>query len=384
MPSRTMETVKGNRSTTSKSKASTSVARIDLGSVDDLRILDEHGKVNPDLDPQLPAEELRRVHRAMVLTRALDVRMLNMQRQGQMGTFAPGLGQEATQIGQVHPLTNVDWFSPSYRSFGAQMWRGWPIEQLMLLWDGYFTGFAPPEGVNDLPFSIVIGSHVPMAVGIGMGMRSRKASSAVVTNFGDGALSEGAVAESLNFASVFEAPVVFVCENNGYAISTPIEKQSGIGELVRRGPGFGIPSIRVDGNDILAMIAACTAAVDRARRGDGPTFIEAVTYRMSVHTTADDPSVYRDDSETEAWKAKCPIARFETYLRNANVMQDDDFTAVREACDTQVVEGRNAFRELAKADPHEVFDYMFETMPPELREQQQEYFERLMRKGITR
>jgi TPP-dependent pyruvate/acetoin dehydrogenase alpha subunit len=136
---------------------------IELGRIEELRILDEHGRADDALDPKLSSEELQRVYRAMVLTRKLDLRMLNMQRQGEMGTFAPGLGQEATQIGQVFPLSKRDWYSPSYRSFGAQLWRGWEIERLLLLWDGFFEGFAPPEDVNDLPFSIVIGSHVPLA-----------------------------------------------------------------------------------------------------------------------------------------------------------------------------------------------------------------------------
>jgi pyruvate dehydrogenase E1 component alpha subunit len=392
MSSPTIETAAGHRSKKKApnagcadgSPATGSVKQLDLGSVQDLSILSETGEVNTALDPTLPAEELRRIYRAMILTRKLDTRMLNMQRQGQMGTFAPGFGQEATQIGQVYALTSGDWFSPSYRSFGAQMWRGWPIDQLMLLWDGFFAGFAPPEGVNDMPFSIVIGSHVPVAVGIGMGMRYRGDAHAVVTNFGDGALSEGAVSEALNFAAVYKAPVVFVCENNGYAISTPIEKQHAVKELVRRGPGFGLESIRVDGNDILAMITACTNAVERARRGDGATFIEAVTYRMSVHTTADDPKVYRDDSESAQWEKKCPIARFETYLRNTGTMTDEDFTRVAEECEKEVLAGRDRFRERAQADPHEIFEFMFEDMPPELREQRREYFERLARKGIER
>ncbi len=355
---------------------------IDLGTIDQLQILDEQGNVDESLDPNLPAEELKKIYRAMMLTRKLDLRMLAMQRQGEMGTFAPGIGQEATQIGQVHPLLQKDWFSPSYRSFGAQLWRGWTLEGLLLLWAGYFEGFEIPGGVNDLPFSIVIGSHVLPATGIAMGIRSRGENAVVVTNFGDGASSQGAVSEAFNFAAVFCAPVVFVLENNGWAISIPVEKQCGVKELARRGPAFGIPSIRVDGNDILAMIVASHRAVEHARSGKGPYLIEAVTYRMSVHTTADDPKVYRKDEEVKEWEKKDPIRRFEIYLRNKGVLKDADFARIAEECEKEVLEAREVFRKRAKAKPREVFDFMYEQLPPELEEQKQEYLSRLDRKGV--
>ena len=355
---------------------------IDLGDLEDLSILNERGEVDAALEPDLPDVELRRVHRAMVLTRKLDLRMLAMQRQGEMGTFAPGMGQEATQIGQVYPLTSDDWFSPSYRCFGAQLWRGWAIDQLLLLWDGFHAGFAPPDGVNDLPFSIVIGSHVPLATGVAMAMRNRGDRSVMLTNFGDGAFSQGIVAESMNFAAVFKAPIVFVVENNGWAISTPIEKQSGVMELARRAPGYGIPAIRADGNDILAMIVATTRAVEHARSGAGPFLIEAVTYRMSLHTTADDPKVYRNDDEVKAWEGKCPIARFEAYLKNKGLLDDELIQRIAAECEQEVLAGRESFRRKAKADPREVFDFVYEKLTPELEAQKAEYFKKLNRKGV--
>lgn len=350
--------------------------------IEHLQILDDDGRADPALDPGLEPDALRRIHRAMVLTRALDVRMLAMQRQGQMGTFAPGFGQEATQIGQVYPLRADDWFAPSYRSFGAQLWRGWTIEQLMLLWDGFFEGFAVPEGVNDLPFSIVIGSHVPMAVGVAMAMAARGRDTVVLTNFGDGATSQGAVSEAMNFAAVYRSPVVFVCENNGYAISMPVEKQAAIPSLALRGVGFGIPSVRVDGNDVLAMIVATQRAIDCARRGEGPTFIEAVTYRIGVHTTADDPRVYRREEEVERWRARCPIARFERYLQRRGVADEAHCAAVARECEQEVLEARERFRQRAVPRPREVFDFVYAQLPPELVRQREEYLQRLERKGI--
>jgi pyruvate dehydrogenase E1 component alpha subunit len=355
---------------------------LDLGSIEFLQILSEDGSCADDLAPDLSHDDLKRVHRAMVLTRKLDQRMLAMQRQGEMGTFAPGIGQEATQIGQVYPLEKRDWYSPSYRSFGAQLWRGWSIEQLLLLWDGFFEGFAPPDDVNDLPFSIVIGSHLPLAVGIAMGIRIRKEQAVALCNFGDGALSQGIVAEAMNFAAVFKSPCVFVCENNGYAISMPAEKQHAVKELARRAPGFGMPGVTVDGNDVLAMIRAAQAAVDHARSGKGPYFIEAVTYRLSLHTTADDPRVYRKDEEVEAWKAKCPIARFERYLIKRDVLTQDDCERIARECEQEVLDARERFRQRAVANPKEVFDYMYAKLPPELEAQKQEYLAKLKRKGV--
>lgn len=345
--------------------------------VEDLSILDEVGQADAALEPTLDDEALLRVYRAMVVTRKLDERMIKMQRQGEMGTFAPGRGQEATQIGQVYPLKEGDWFSPSYRSFGAQIWRGWPIEQLLLLWDGYFEGFAPPEGVNDLPFSIVIGSHVPMAVGVAMGLQYRESSSVMLTNFGDGASSEGDVSEALNFAAVYKAPVVFVCENNGYAISTPVTQQTAVTSLAHRAPAFGMPGIRVDGNDVLAMIAATQKAVDRARAGDGPTLIEAVTFRMEMHTTADDPTVYRNNGQVAAWQNKDPITRFEKYILAKGVMDERAVTEISAEAEEQVRSARGRFRDRAIPNPRDAFDFVYTELTPELEEQRTGYLRKL-------
>ncbi len=354
---------------------------IDLGHIEVLQILNEHGEVDGGLDPQIPDDSLLEIYRAMVLARVFDERMLIMQRQGQMGTFAPNIGQEACIIGQVVPLTEHDWFAPSYRSFGAQLMRGWSMERLMRLWAGFHDGFPPPEDVNDLPFSIVIGSHVLPAVGIAMGMRYKQRNECVVVNFGDGASSQGAVSEALNFAAVYEAPVVFVCENNGWAISTPIQKQTTNDVLATRGTSYGIPSIRVDGNDILAMICATQEAANRARNGDGPTFIEAVTYRMSLHTTADDPTVYRDEKEVEPWHSRCPIARFETYLKNKGLLTNDAIQKILESCEEEVIKARDAFYEMPPANPSEIFDHLYESIPEELIDQRTEYLRRLRQKG---
>jgi TPP-dependent pyruvate/acetoin dehydrogenase alpha subunit len=328
------------------------VKRIDLGQIENLQILNERGEADAARAPDLDDDQLLRIHRAMVLTRKLDLRMLAMQRQGQMGTFAPGLGQEAAQIGQVYPMTPSDWFVPSYRSLGAQLWRGWTLEGLLLLWDGYFEGFEVPQGVNDLPFSIVVGAHVPVATGLGMGIKQRGDDAAVLTNLGDG------------------------------AISIPTHKQAATTELARRGPGFGLPSIRVDGNDILAMIVATTSALERARSGGGPTLIEAVTYRMSLHTTADDPTVYRPEAEVEQWKPRDPLLRFEKYLSGRGLLDDEKIERVGSECEQEVLDARERFRQRATPNAREIFDYMYEKLPPWLEAQKREYVEKLDRKGV--
>ena len=355
---------------------------IDLGRIECLQILDENGDIEEGLHPDIEDNELLRVHRAMLLSRAFDSRMLAMQRQGQMGTFAPNLGQEACMIGQVWPLDADDWFSPSYRAFGAQIWRGWSMERLMTLWAGYHDGFPPPDDVKDLPFSIVIGSHVLPATGIAMAMRRAKDPHCMVVNFGDGAFSQGAITEAMNFAAVDKAPVVFVCENNGWAISTPLEKQAGNEVLAARGAGYGVHSIRVDGNDILAMMTAMKEACDRARRGEGPTLIEAITFRMSLHTTADDPTVYRDESLVEPWHNRCPIRRFELWLTRTDRLTTQDCDRIRAECEQEVLDAREHFRKNATAKPREIFDHIYETITPELEAQRMAYLRRLDRKGV--
>lgn len=359
------------------------VDAINLGSIDVIQILDESGEVvNRALEPDLSDGELLRIYRGMVRSRCFDLRMFAMQRQGEMGTFAPGLGQEATQIGQVYPMRQSDWYSPSYRSIGAQVWRGWTMEQLLLLWAGFFEGFAIPAGVNELPFSIVIGSHVPVATGVAMGIKVRKDDGVVVTNFGDGASSQGVVAEAFNFAAVYKAPIVFIVESNGWAISTRLEKQAGNPVLASRGVGFGMPAVRVDGNDVLGMIAACTRAIEHARSGQGPFLVEAVTYRMSLHTTADDPKVYRGDDEVKAWETKCPIRRFEAYLKGKDLLDDAMIEQINEEIEKEVIVARERFRELAVVRPGEIFDFVYKELPADLHEQKAEYLERLKRKGV--
>ncbi len=341
--------------------------------VDELSIMDVDGNVDRALVPEINSDQLIKLYRHMVLTRVLDERMIRMQRQGKLGTFAPCRGQEATQIGYIYPMRTEDWVVPSYRAPGAQVWRGWSIEQILLYWNGFEEGARTPDGVNDLPIAIPVGSHPILAVGIGMAMTLRGDKKVVLTAFGDGATSEGDVLEALNFAGVYQAPVVFVCENNQYAISLPRTRQTRSETIAQKAIAFGFDGIKVDGNDIFAMIAATQAAVDTARSGGGPTLIEAFTYRMEMHTTADDPKKYRDDAEVKAWEKKCPIERFQKYLIRGGIIDDAMVADIRKDADEGVKRGVAAFEKLCVPKPRQMFDYTFATLPAELQAQKEEF-----------
>ncbi|HEY4911816.1 MAG TPA: pyruvate dehydrogenase (acetyl-transferring) E1 component subunit alpha, partial [Methylomirabilota bacterium] len=282
--------------------------------IERLSILDSEGNLDTALEPKLAADDVKRLYRAMVLGRRLDERMLKLQRQGRIGTFAPIKGQEAAQIGSVFTLRPGDWLVPSFRETGAMLWRGWPIEKILSLYAGRLEGSSPGPEQRDLPVTIPVATQLPHAVGLAYGIQYRGEDAVVMTYFGDGATSEGDFHEACNFAGVWHVPVVFVCQNNQWAISVPLKKQTNSRTIAQKAIAYGFPGIQVDGNDVLAVYAASREAVDRAQAGEGPTLIECVTYRLGVHTTADDPTKYRTDEEVKAWEQKDPLTRFRAYL----------------------------------------------------------------------
>ena len=279
-----------------------------------LSILDEHGDLDQDLEPAIPDELLLKLHRAMLLARRFDERMLSLQRQGRIGTFPPIKGQEAAQLGAAAVLRPSDWMVPAFREMAAEIWRGRSLESILLYYDGFDEGGRIPDDRNDLPISVPVGSQILHAVGLAWAIKYRGKDEVVMTFFGDGATSEGDFHEAMNFAGVFQTPVVFVCQNNQWAISIPRSKQTRSETLAQKALAYGMPGIQVDGNDVLAVYAAASEAVERARSGGGPTLIECVTYRLAMHTTADDPKRYRTDAEVEEWRRKDPITRFQNYL----------------------------------------------------------------------
>ncbi|HSE93379.1 MAG TPA: pyruvate dehydrogenase (acetyl-transferring) E1 component subunit alpha, partial [Methylomirabilota bacterium] len=291
-------------------------------SVEHLSILDSDGNLDAALEPDLPPDQLKAIYRAMLLGRRLDERMVRLQRQGRIGTFAPIKGQEASQIGSVWTLRPTDWMVPSFRETAAMLRRGWPIEKLLLFFAGYLEGGRPAPEQRDLPVTIPVATQLPHAVGLAYAAQYRGDDVVVMAYFGDGATSEGDFHEALNFAGVWHVPVVFVCQNNQWAISVPLKKQTHSRTLAQKALAYGLPGIQADGNDVLAVYAASREAVDRARAGDGPTLIECVTYRLGMHTTADDPTKYRTEEEVRAWERKDPLTRFAAYLGKRNLLED--------------------------------------------------------------
>jgi pyruvate dehydrogenase E1 component alpha subunit len=349
-----------------------------------LSILDEDGQLDQDLEPTLGGEVLLKLHRTMLLGRMFDERMLIMQRQGRIGTFAPIKGQEASQLGAVAPLVPDDWIVPAFRETIAEAWRGKSLVNVLLLYAGYNEGGQIPDNLNNLPVSIPVGTQPLHAVGIAYAMKYRKKDNVAMVFFGDGATSEGDFHEAMNFAGVFQAPVVFVCQNNHWAISIPRSKQTRSDTLAQKAMAYGMPGIQVDGNDILAVYSAAKEAVDRARSGGGPTLIENVTYRMSVHTTADDPKRYRTDEEVEKWIKRDPIPRFQKYLKGKDLLSDDKIGEIEEEIRAEIKEVEEEFnrRTEKRPDPAAMFDHLLADLPPYVIEQKRE-LERDLREGKT-
>ena len=347
--------------------------RLDLDPIDALSILDEQGEVDPALEPAIPPDDLRRLYRTFLLARRFDERMLLLQRQGRIGTYLPARGHEAAVLGSVYPLRSTDWLVPVWREWAAYVWRGWPLENLILLYAGLSEGTAVPPGIRDLPVCVPMGTHVPHAVGLAYAARVRREDSVALCYFGDGASSEGIVQEAMNFAGAFQAPVVFVCVNNQWAISIPRSRQTRAKTLAHRAVAYGFPGIQVDGNDLLAMVVATREAVARAREGHGPTLIEAVTYRLLGHSTADDPAKYRNEADVALWEAKEPLPRLRRYLTAKGVVDDALHVRLEAEVDAEVRAAiERAEARMRAASPLEMFDHVYGDVPAEVARQREE------------
>lgn len=344
-----------------------------------LQILDENGKLDADLDPRIPDDELLRIYRFMRLTRAADDRMLNLQRQGRIGTFAPCTGQEATMVTAACAMTDDDWFAGSFREFGARLVLGEEITSALVYYNGFEEGNVTPEAVGGrlLPINIIIASQMLQAVGIAYAKKYRGEDGVVVAMMGDGATSQGDFHEALNFASVWNVPVVFVIQNNQWAISMPRSKQTHSRTLAQKAGAYDMPGVQVDGNDVLSVYAAVTEAMKRARSGEGPTLIEAVTYRLKMHTTADDPRKYRtEEEEAGAW-AREPLIRFSKYLQDKGLWDEEkeaELTAENQAKIEAAVE---AFESMTDFKPDAPFDHVYGSPHPEIERQRREFLDDL-------
>ncbi len=346
-------------------------------SLEYLSILDEDGEVDSDLEPDIDDDLLKDMYRCMLLSRRFDERMLSLHGEGRMGTFAPIKGQEASQVGAAAVLQEKDWLFPSFREMAAEIWRGKKLENILLVYTGYNEGGEIPPEKHILPVCIPVGSHLPYAAGMMYAAKFKKSEEVGMVFFGDGATSEGDFHEAMNFAAVFQVPLVFVCQNNQWAISVPRSRQSRSKTLAQKALAYGMPGIQVDGNDMLAVYSAAGEAVERARSGDGPTMIECVTYRMSVHTTADDPRKYRSEDEEEQWSEKDPLDRFRNYLQKKELLSDEKISSLEEEVEKQIQDAVDSWekRQEEAAGPAAMFDHVFAQLPSYTKEQRDSFKE---------
>ncbi len=344
--------------------------------VEKLSILSADGKLDADLEPKIDDADLRKLFKTMLSSRMFDERLLQMQRQGRIGTYGPTKGQEAASLGVAYTLTADDWLVPSFRETAAMLWRGWPMSTIMLWWGGNEEGSIPPENVNDLPICVPVASQCQHAMGIAWGAKLRGDGTVCVGFVGDGGTSEGDFHEAMNFAAVYNVPMVMIVQNNQWAISIPREKQTASQTIAQKAIAYGIDGIQVDGNDILAMIVAAREAVEKARKGGGPTLIEAVTYRLSMHTTADDPKKYRKEEDVKKWEPKDPLIRFRKYLQDKKLLTDKVEKVIEEEIAAELKKGVEAY-ERHVIDKYGMFKHMYAEMTPDLKRQMAELKEYL-------
>ncbi|MGW0248930.1 pyruvate dehydrogenase (acetyl-transferring) E1 component subunit alpha [Nocardia goodfellowii] len=340
---------------------------------DGRRVFDrEHAALVADVGP----EQLRALYQDLVVTRRIDTEATALQRQGQLGLWPPLLGQEAAQVGSARALHPDDYVFCSYREAAVAYCRGVQPRELTRLWRGVAHYCWDPDVARMTNPNIVVGAQGLHATGYAYAAHLDGAEIATIAYFGDGATSQGDIAEALGFASSWSAPVVFFCQNNGWAISAPVRVQSAT-PIVRRAYGYGIPGTQVDGNDVLAVLAVTRQAIQRARAGGGPSFIEAMTYRMGPHTTADDPSRYRAAAETEEWKRRDPIDRLRRLLEREGLYDKHFEREVAAEADRVAHQLRSATIEMPDPEPTELFDHVYSTPHPLITQQRREYLEYL-------
>jgi pyruvate dehydrogenase E1 component alpha subunit len=343
-----------------------------------LQVIFADGHPEESVEPKISESELKRIYRAMVLTRTFDSKALNLQRQGRIGFYVPCAGQEAAQIGSAYALRDEDWMLPTYRDLGVAILRGIPpkvlLAHLMGNSEDPMLGRQMPnhwgfKKINFVSIASTIAAHLPVAVGVAMGIKLKREDKVVMAFHGDGATSSGDFHAAYNFAGVFKSPIVFICENNGWAISLPSSRQTASKTFAQKALAYGFEGVRVDGNDVLAVISAARAAVEKARRGEGPTMIECLTYRMGPHSTSDDPNRYRTKKEIEDWKAKDPIERFRGYLERRGYWTKDFEDSLRSAIDSEINSALKAEENVREPQLETMFNGVYAEMPWNIEEQ---------------
>lgn len=339
-----------------------------------LRIMDKDGKItNKEMMPELDDQQIVDAYKLIHYSRMVDLKAVSYQRQGRMYTYPPNLGQEAAAVGVSTVMRDIDWLVPAYRELGAYLTKGATPKDIYLYWGGHEDGSRFPGAPNLLPIAVPIATQLLHAVGIAHGLKYQEKEGVVFTFIGDGGTSEGDFHEAMNFAAVWKVPVVFLCQNNQYAISLPTKKQTAVECIAVKAVAYGMPGIRVDGNDFFSCYAAAKQAHEYAQSGNGPVFIEALTYRRGAHTTADDPTRYRTKEEEQAWEDKDPALRLKKYLIDKKLWTEEQESELLERYNKEVEAQFLEFESYPKYKLEDVFQYMYTKMPSHLAKQKQTY-----------
>ncbi|MDQ3931981.1 MAG: pyruvate dehydrogenase (acetyl-transferring) E1 component subunit alpha [Actinomycetota bacterium] len=348
-----------------------------------LQILDPAGnfREHDEYPLDLKDDDFQTLYRYLVVARSVDKEAMNLQRQGQLAVYPSHLGQEAAQVGSAFAMADQDWAFTSYREIAVAIVRGVDPVSILHFFRGTWLSHHDPYEHNFAPMTISIGTQCPHAVGFAMGAKLDGAPIVTLAYFGDGATSEGDTHEALNFAGVFQAPCVFLCQNNQYAISVPLSQQTRAPSIAHKAVGYGIPGLRCDGNDVLAAYAAAKKAVERARVGGGPTLVEAVTYRVEAHTTSDDPNRYRSEEEREYWATFDPIIRMETFLKDRELWSDEFAAAADDEARECAARVRADIYDAPHGDPLELFDHVYVDPPHDYERQRAQLRAELDRKA---
>lgn len=343
-----------------------------------IQILNEDGKiVNEDAMPDLSDDDLVELMRRMVYTRVLDQRSIALNRQGRLVFYAPTAGQEASQLGSQFALEQDDFILPGYRDVPQLIWQGLPLYQAFLFSRGHYHGNQMPEDVQALSPQIIIGAQITQAAGVALGMKRRGKKNVAITYTGDGGASQGDFYEGVNFAGAYQAPAIFIVQNNRFAISVPVEKQSAAKTIAQKSVAMGIPGFLVDGMDVLAVYKVVQEARERAVNGDGPTLIETLTYRYGPHTMAgDDPTRYRTEDMDSEWEKKDPIVRFRKFLEDKGLWSEEKENEVMEKAKEEIKTAIKKADKQEKQSVTELISIMHEELPVNLKEQMEEYKEK--------
>jgi pyruvate dehydrogenase E1 component alpha subunit len=342
-----------------------------------LQVLKPDGTVaSPELMPKISDDQLKELMRKMVYTRIWDQRAISLNRQGRLGFYAPVAGQEASMVASQSALQKEDFILPSYRDIPQMVWHGLPLYQAFLYSRGHLQGGRIPEGVNVLMPQIIIAAQIIQCAGVAMGFKLKKQKNIAITYIGDGGTSQGDFYEGINYAGAYKLPAVFVVQNNRYAISVPVEKQTAAKKLAYKALAVGIPGIQVDGMDALAVYKAVSDAAERARNGEGPTLIENLTYRFGPHTMAgDDPTRYRTTEETGEWEHKDPLIRLRKFLTGKGLWSEEEENKTIDQAKLDIADAIKKADEITKMTIPDLIDHMFENTPNHLLEQRS-YFEK--------